>query len=76
MQEAGTTAQAIGIDWDKVNFSLEDFLKGMNVELEHGLVDSQTNITNDDPIMTGKITLIHLKELDDYYQRLEVMEEN
>jgi hypothetical protein len=47
----------------------------MNVELEHGLQDAQTNVTNNDPIMTGKIALAHLLEFPDYYDRLEEMEE-
>jgi uncharacterized Fe-S cluster-containing radical SAM superfamily enzyme len=50
-------------------------MKGMAVELEHGKVDPQTNITNDNPIKTGKIALAHLKELPDYYTRLEKMED-
>ena len=47
---------------------------GLKVELEHGLCDSQTNVTNDDEVMTGKIALAHLKEIPDYYTRLEEME--
>jgi hypothetical protein len=46
----------------------------MNVELEHGQRDPATNVTNDDPLMTGKIALAHLKEFPDYYERLEKME--
>ena len=44
------------------------------MELEHGLVDPHTNVTNDDPIMTGKIALAHLNEFLDYYTRLIEME--
>ena len=47
----------------------------MDVELEHGTRDPWTNVTNDDPIMTGKIALAHLNEFPDYYDRLEEMEE-
>jgi hypothetical protein len=47
---------------------------GMDVESEHGLHDSNTNVTNDDPLMTGKIALAHLNEFPDYYTRLEKME--
>jgi len=47
---------------------------GMDVELEHGLVNPQTNLTNDDEIMTGKIALAHLNEFSDYYTRLKKME--
>ena len=72
--EARATALALGIDWAIAEFKLEDFLDGMNVELEHGLVDPQTNLTNDDNIMTGKIALAHLKESGEYYEALEKME--
>ncbi len=71
---AKAIGDAIGIDWSKVD--LQQFAQGLAVELEHGTVDAQTDVTHDDPIMTGKITLIHLKELPDYYTRLEKMEQN
>ena len=64
--------EQLGIDWSK--FDVEQFRIGMDVELEHGLRDPDTNITNDDPIMTGKIALAHLNEFPDYYTRLEKME--
>ena len=48
--------------------------KVLDVELEHGLRDPSTNVTGDDPILTGKIALAHLKELADYYTRLAKME--
>ena len=47
----------------------------MDVELEHGLHDPVTNVTDDDPVVTGKIALAHLNEFPDYYTRLERMEE-
>jgi hypothetical protein len=47
----------------------------MDVELEHGLHDLLTNVTGDDPLVTGKIALAHLREFPDYYTRLEKMEE-
>ena len=47
---------------------------GLAVELEHGLHDGQTNVTDDDELITGKIALAHLKEIRDYYSRLVVME--
>jgi len=47
----------------------------MDVELEHGTIDPLTNVTNDDPLMTGKIALAHLNEFPDYYDRLEKMED-
>jgi hypothetical protein len=46
----------------------------MDVELEHGTVDPHTNVTNDDPTITGKIALAHLNEFADYYTRLDKME--
>ena len=52
----------IGIDWDSAPFDLEQFRKGMEVELEHGLHDQATNVTSDDPVVTGKIALAHLTE--------------
>ena len=72
-EEAKRIGEALGIDWSK--FDVEQFRKGMDVELEHGLHDLNTNVTNDDPIMTGKIALAHLNEFPDYYTRLEEMEE-
>lgn len=74
IDEAKTVATAIGIDWKNVKFSIEDFCKGMNVEFEHGSRDPETNVTNDDPIITGKIAWAHLKEFPDYYTRLNILE--
>jgi hypothetical protein len=65
----------IGIDWDSAPFDLDQFRRGMEVELEHGLHDLATNVTDDDPVVTGKIALAHLNEFPDYYTRLERMEE-
>ena len=72
--EARDTAFKIGISWDTVTFDLKQFIIGMNVEAEHGKNDLETNITNDDPIITGKIAWAHLKEISDYYDRLALME--
>jgi len=72
--EAKEVAGKIGIVWDDVDFEVEDFTMGMNVELEHGTQDPETNVTDDDPIITGKIALAHLKEFGDYYVRLDKME--
>lgn len=72
--EAQDVASKIGINWDGVTFDLEQFTAGMNVEAEHGVHDPETNVTNDDPIITGKIAWAHLKEISDYYDRLEIME--
>jgi hypothetical protein len=71
-EEAKQIGEQLGIDWSK--FDVEQYRMGMDVELEHGLIDSHTNVTNDDPLMTGKIALAHLNEFPDYYTRLEEME--
>lgn len=71
-EEARKIGEALGIVWDK--FDVEQFQMGINVELEHGLIDPATNVTNDDEIMTGKIALAHLNEFADYYTRLEKLE--
>lgn len=65
--------EKLGIDWLK--FDVEQFRMGLDVELEHGTVNSNTNVTNDDPILTGKIALAHLNEFPDYYTRLYKMED-
>lgn len=52
----------------------DSFHRGLEVELEHGTMFEDANITNNHPLLTGKIVLAHLKELDDYYERLEVAE--
>jgi len=74
-EQAQAIAHTIGITWGDVRFDLEQFRMGMDVELEHGQRDPQTNVTNDDPLMTGKIALAHLREFPDYYTRLSVMEQ-
>ncbi len=72
-EEAKEIGEKLGIKWDK--FDVEQFKRGMNVELEHGFEDLLTNVTNDDSLVTGKIALAHLNEFPDYYDRLEKMEE-
>ena len=72
--EAREVGTSIGIDWDSAPFDVDQFRRGMEVELEHGLRDPRTNVTDDDPQFTGKIALAHLHELPDYYDRLAVME--
>jgi Protein of unknown function (DUF5661) len=64
----------IGIDWAAAPFDVEQFRMGLEVELEHGAHDPETNVTGDDEILTGKIAWAHLKELPDYYTRLAAME--
>jgi hypothetical protein len=71
-EEAKRVGDAIGVDWNR--FDLEQFRAGMDVEYEHGAHDPQTDVTGDDPIVTGKIALAHMKEFPDYYERLEQME--
>ena len=71
-EEAKRVGDEIGVDWSR--FELEQFRAGMDVEYEHGAHDPQTNVTNDDPIVTGKIALAHMKEYPDYYERLGKME--
>lgn len=72
-EEAKEIGEKLNIKWEK--WDIEQFRMGMDVELEHGTVDSSTNVTNDDPLMTGKIALAHLNEIPDYYDRLEKMEQ-
>jgi hypothetical protein len=71
-EEAREIGDQIGVDWDSI--PLEEFRTGLRVELEHGSHDPQTNVTDDDPLLTGKIALAHLKEFADYYTRLTRME--
>jgi hypothetical protein len=74
-QEARRVGEEIGIDWASAPFDVDQFRIGMNVELEHGLHDPLTNVSDDDPHVTAKIALAHLNEFPDYYTRLEQMEE-
>ena len=73
-EQATDIGADIGIDWATSPFDVEQFRMGLEVELEHGAHDPDTNVTGDDPILTGKIAWAHLKELPDYYTRLAVME--
>ena len=70
--EAKEIGDKLEIKW--VKFDVDQFCRGLNVELEHGLMDANTNVSNDDPLITGKIALAHLNEYPDYYDRLEKME--
>ncbi|MFH0739634.1 MAG: DUF5661 family protein [bacterium] len=71
-EEAKLIGEGIGVDFTK--YDLEEFRMGLGVELEHGAHDPQTNVTNDDEAKTGKIAWAHLKEISDYYTRLDKME--
>ena len=66
-EEARKVGTTLGIDWTKVD--LQQFRRGLEVELEHGARDPQTNVTNDELTLTGKIAWAHLKEFPDYYSR-------
>ncbi len=74
VEEARQVGETIGIDWASVPFDVEQFRTGMDVELEHGLHNLMTNVTDSDPVVTGKIALAHLNEFPDYYTRLARME--
>jgi hypothetical protein len=74
LEEARKIGEAIGIDWAQSPFDAEQFRMGLEVELEHGRRDLETDVTHDDPIVTGKIALAHLNEFPDYYTRLAKME--
>ena len=71
-EEARFIGTQLKIDWSKID--LEQFRRGLEVELEHGARDLETNVTNDDPIITAKIAWAHLKEIKDYYTRLDQLE--
>jgi len=71
-EKAKEIGESLGLDWSK--FDVDQFWMGLEVELEHGVRDPETNVTGDDPILTGKIALAHLNEFPDYYTRLDKME--
>jgi len=72
-EEAKRIGEALGIDWSQ--FDVEQFRMGLDVELEHGTIDPATDVTHDDPMLTGKIALAHLNQFSDYYTRLARMEQ-
>ena len=74
IQEARRIGDRIGVDWNKI--PIEQFRMGLGVELEHGSkLGQKTNVTNNDPIKTGRIVLSHIIEISDYYTRLKRMED-
>lgn len=73
-EEARSYGATIGIDWATSPFDVEQFRAGMDVELEHGIQDPDTDVTGDDPLVTAKIARAHLSEFPDYYTRLDRME--
>ncbi len=71
-EEASKVLEMVNIT--KMDISLDTFRQGLEVELEHGTTFKDANITNNHPVLTGKIVLAHLKETMDYYKRVEVAE--
>lgn len=67
-----TCGDIIGIDWIKID--LAQLRRGLEVELEHGAHDPETDMTGDDPLLTGKIIWAHLKEICDYVTQLDKLE--
>jgi len=72
VDEARRIGDVLHIQWATVD--LEQFRRGLEVEFEHGQRDPETNVTNDDELLTGKIAWAHLKEFPDYYTRLDKLE--
>ena len=73
LEQAKEIGMQLGVDWSK--FDMEQFRMGMDVELEHGKENPITNVSSDDPLITGKIALAHLNEFPDYYTRLKQLED-
>jgi len=71
-REARTIGASLGLDWAQID--LEQFRHGLEVELEHGARDPETDVTKDDLLLTGKIAWAHLKEIHNYYTRLDQLE--
>ena len=67
INDAEYAASLLGVSFDK--FTIEEFLTGINIELEHGTINSKTNVTNDNLITTAKIALAHLNEFPNYYNK-------
>lgn len=72
--DAAAALAAAGVDISDERYGLEDVRNGMNVELEHGTRFPDLDVSGDDPVVTAKIALAHLREFPDYYERLAVME--
>ena len=71
-EEAGIILKLVNVQ--NMDIPLEEFRRGLEIELEHGTMYPDANVTNNHPLLTGKIVLAHLKEMMDYYERLEVAE--
>ena len=74
-KQARAIATELEIDFGALGCDLEQFRMGLGVELEHGPRDPETDVSGNDPIVTGKIALAHLTEFPDYYTRLEILED-
>ena len=74
LEDSAKAIAAAGVDISKERFLLEDVRRGMDVELEHGSRFPELDVTGDDPVLTAKIALAHLREFPDYYDRLATME--
>jgi len=72
LKDAKEIGNDLGINWNEVD--INEFTKGVNIEFEHGTKYPETNVTNDDKKLTGKIAWAHLKEFPDYFTRLEKLE--
>jgi hypothetical protein len=75
-EEARSIGQRIGINWASASFPLEEFRKGLEIEMEHGSHDPETDVIGGNVEACGKITWAHLKEMDNYYTKLISMEED
>jgi hypothetical protein len=71
-EEARSIGTQLKVDWSQID--LEQFQRGLEIELEHGTIDPETNVTGDNSLLTGKIAWAHLKEIKDYYTRLDQLE--
>jgi Protein of unknown function (DUF5661) len=71
-EEARSIGTQLKVDWSQID--QEQFRRGLEIELEHVTIDPETNVTGDDPLLTGKIAWAHLKEIKDYYTRLDRLE--
>ena len=67
INDAIYASNILGVTFDK--YTIEEFLDGINIELEHGLINPKTNVTNNDLIITAKIALAHLNEFPNYYNK-------
>ncbi|MEI6347330.1 MAG: DUF5661 family protein [Bacteroidota bacterium] len=72
LKDAKEIGDDLGINWNEVD--INEFTKGVNIEFEHGTKYPETNVTNDNKKLTGKIAWAHLKEFPDYFTRLEKLE--